>query len=195
MVGSFMDGIFELLAKLDIFVLYLVNRDLANSLFDHLMPFLSDEVNCAALALPFVVLGFVKKTKGFMTFIFCTIFSLIITDLVAYRLLKPYFERPRPCYQLSDVRSIFERCGSEYGFPSNHAANGMAVLVIAFFVFGRSKVSLALLVAVVMVSYSRIYLGNHYLGDILGGYFTGGVISLLIWKVYQLLIKYAIIRR
>jgi undecaprenyl-diphosphatase len=79
--------------------------------------------------------------------------------------------------------------GGQFGFVSSHAANSFA---IAWFV-GRilkSKKAWTLMVSwALVVSYSRIYLGVHYPGDILGGALIGigsGSIAAFVYHKLQL---------
>lgn len=53
------------------------------------------------------------------------------------RILKPAIDRERPCHQLTDVRIVPPSCGGTWSFPSNHAANGMAVATVAILVTRR----------------------------------------------------------
>ena len=94
-------------------------------------------------------------------------------SLVLNGTMKVLFERPRP--QLSYASVL-----PDYSFPSGHTMNALtfyvAVALIAWSVFGRRTGLLALTVAVVLsigVGISRIYLGYHYLTDVVGGIFAG----------------------
>ena len=83
-----------------------------------------------------------------------------------------------------------EGCGGQYGFVSSHAANAFALLTF-FWLRYRKKVKeektlsnlLILFMAVwaVAMCYSRVYLGKHYLGDILCGAIFGVLVG---WIVY-----------
>lgn len=66
--------------------------------------------------------------------------------------------------------------GGRYGFVSSHAAN--AFMLAAFFVTRYKQYTIHwwwMVVWAAMVAYSRIYLGVHYPGDILGGALIGAV--------------------
>jgi undecaprenyl-diphosphatase len=93
-------------------------------------------------------------------------------------MLKSFFQRPRPLpfFGLTTPAS--------YSFPSGHALaafcfyGALAALVTARL---RSRLLRALVwavavVIIVAVGFSRLYLGVHYLSDIVGGYATG-----LVW--------------
>src|SRR6185436_16484549 len=78
--------------------------------------------------------------------------------------------RPRPFLALDDLHVLLGR-GKSFGMPSAHAANMFAATMVLFLYYRRSlwfMLPLALL-----VSYSRIYTGMHYPGDVLAGIILG----------------------
>lgn len=77
------------------------------------------------------------------------------------------------------------RVGGEYGTVSAHAATMVSLAVIAIAAIGRRWFAWLMVVAVVVVCYSRIYLGYHFPVDIALGATTGlvtGGIGLAIFK-------------
>lgn len=61
---------------------------------------------------------------------------------------------------------------ADWSFPSDHATASMAV-VTAFAMQRLPRRALALLVLAILICWSRIYVGTHYLTDVIGGAFTG----------------------
>lgn len=101
--------------------------------------------------------------------------ALALADAVAAQILKPLVGRLRPCQAAEAVRLLVS-CGGRYGFPSNHAANGAAMAVALAFFYPRSlRYSLPL---VLLVAWSRVYVGVHYPGDVLFGACLGGLAGL-----------------
>ena len=79
--------------------------------------------------------------------------------------------------------------GSLYGFISGHATNTFAVAVFFSLVFKNPRTTVVLFSWSLLSSYSRIYLGLHYPGDILAGLVAGTLIALSFYYIYQILIQ------
>ncbi len=88
-------------------------------------------------------------------------------------LLKSFFDRPR-----SALGYFTETSAS---FPSGHAAASVAVWGMLFYLAWRTRLlsaEIAGLIAVtlaVLIGFSRIYLVEHYLSDVLNGYLVGAL--------------------
>jgi undecaprenyl-diphosphatase len=98
---------------------------------------------------------------------------ILITDRTTTTLMKPYFERLRPSHEplLAGLVHIVngDRSGL-YGFASSHAANTFGVAMFGWCALRKhKKYTWVLFVWAALMSYSRIYLGLHYPGDILVG--------------------------
>jgi membrane-associated phospholipid phosphatase len=83
-------------------------------------------------------------------------------------LLKLVFQRPRP--ELAFVHL------ETYSFPSGHAAVATATFATLAFVLGRRSgrgrtiaIAAAAIALIVLVGFSRLYLGVHYLSDVMAG--------------------------
>jgi membrane-associated phospholipid phosphatase len=104
-------------------------------------------------------------------------------------ILKAIFERPRPSFD--DPLAL----AGWFSFPSGHAMSSIALYGALAFVFAdrlRSPKArlvvvggLALLVAA--IGFSRLYLGVHYLTDVLAGYSAGLAWLLLVLGLYKTL--------
>jgi undecaprenyl-diphosphatase len=104
------------------------------------------------------------------------------SDWISARVIKPGVGRLRPCYELENVRLLVP-CGGKHGFPSNHAANTFAAaMTLAYFYRRYTAVFVALSL---LVGFSRIVVGVHYPGDVLGGFVLSAVIAAIFLTVYQ----------
>ncbi len=116
-----------------------------------------------------------NKLLGWMAI--AILVAVACSDSISSQLLKPWIGRLRPCYQLSDV-VLLQPCGGRFGMPSSHAANAFAIFGVMSFIWkGRWPSWTAFGVATV-VSFSRVYLGKHFPGDVLVGAMVGWPIGL-----------------
>ena len=117
---------------------------------------------------------------------------ITLTDRITSGLIKPWVARFRPCRLEAGlemaVHIVRDHCGGKYGFVSSHAANffGLATFMALF--FSRKGLSVLFLGIAALVGYSRIYLGVHYPGDVLGGALIGVICGLLVMWGYRTLI-------
>jgi len=96
--------------------------------------------------------------------------SIGLVDFMGAR-IKDLVARPRPCMVLPDVHQI-EGCGKVFGFPSNHALNTATAAAFFQVLYPRSGwVSWPL---VAMIGLARVYIGAHYVSDVLVGWLIGG---------------------
>ena len=118
---------------------------------------------------------------------------VLCTDQLASHVCKPVFQRLRPCYNPDFQELIYlpkGLAGGKYGFVSSHAANtfGVAAFLTPALQKYRPWPAIVLYLWAFISSYSRIYIGYHYPGDIFCGAILGILIGLILWKVFQLTI-------
>lgn len=135
----------------------------------------------------------IKKmgTKGLISIAFLII-TITISDQSSVHLFKEVFQRLRPCHDtlLSDqVRLVADHCGGQYGFVSSHAANSFGLMMMGIALVKRKYFTLIIIAWAIIVSYSRIYLGVHYPGDILGGTLLGIFIGWLMILTHNFTLK------
>lgn len=167
-------------SALDASLFHALNRGFSGPAVDQFMLLVSDRITWFVAAALLIVTSLVLKNKRLLAFCAALGITLGLVDLFTYQVLKPTFARPRPCYQFeADVRLVQERCGSDYGFPSNHAANSMATAVTIALTFRRRSLAITAVALAMLVGLSRIYLGVHFPGDVLAGFAVGGLLAWL----------------
>ena len=119
---------------------------------------------------------------------------VLCSDQLSAHVCKPLFHRLRPCFNTDFQGLIYlpkGMAGGKYGFVSSHAANTFAVAAFLTPIFSKNRawVGIVLYLWAFISSYSRIYIGYHYPGDILCGAILGILIGLILWKMFQLVIK------
>ncbi len=130
--------------------------------------------------------------KGIWIILLISAFFIFMALVPGVTLLKSIFHRPRyrsltlyesidfhnwyqPCKNYKDLMSLTGLTSEEFkSFPSGHAGGSaltiMFALLVPYFVKGQEKIQLPLLygsfVWVILVSFSRILVGAHFLSDV-----------------------------
>jgi undecaprenyl-diphosphatase len=103
--------------------------------------------------------------------------AILLSDQITSGLMKPFFQRLRPSNEpaLDGIIHIVNGYhGGQYGFASSHAANTTGVAFIVFLVLKKIYRWMWLIFFwAFIMSYTRIYLGVHYPGDIIAGALVG----------------------
>ncbi len=178
----------EILKQIDTWLLLLING-WHSPFFDSVMWAISTKTVWIPLYLLLLYLLYSQyKKEAFLIFLSCIV-AVALADSLSVALFKDVFMRFRPSHNPSlegMVHIVNNYKGGNYGFISSHAANTFAV---AFFINHFLKRSYSYFTYLIfswaaLVCYSRIYLGVHYPGDILGGAAFGSFIAFIIIKVY-----------
>ena len=163
----------DFINSIDISLFRFFNGSLCNSVFDFLMPIITD-LNKQRFVLIFVALillwMLVRGNRRARIAVILLIVTIVFSDQFSSSVIKYWFERPRPCHVLHNVHLLVS-CGSGYSFPSSHAVNNFAGALILCFFFPRNKWWFFGFASI--VAFSRVYVGAHYPSDIAGGAVIG----------------------
>jgi len=99
----------------------------------------------------------------------CLLLLLGASDLLGGQ-LKNLISRPRPCQVLDQVHQLIG-CGGSFSLPSNHALNSSTA--VAFLMVLYPSLGWVLVPALFLIGLSRVYLGAHYVTDVLAGIVIG----------------------
>lgn len=164
-----------------------------NPFLDELMWVFSAKLTWIPLYLLLIYL-FYRKTNFRMSVIFvlCALAVVALTDQFSVHLFKDVFLRYRPSHhtELTEKLHFYKLengdfyKGGMYGFVSSHAANFFGVCLFAALALRQyyKWVVVFLLGIASIVSFSRIYLGVHYLSDVLAGGILGALIAFLVFR-------------
>ena len=148
-----------------------------SNLIDHFMIVLSTYGREIVWIAVIVFMSIFTGWKGKKIAIIMIISFLIIMPLNT--LFKYFFERPRPSIEVQELGILPK---NDFAYPSGHASivsGGAAILLILFRKEKELLFSLILAAEAALVCISRIYVGDHFLFDVVGGILLGVGISLL----------------
>ncbi|HYL40371.1 MAG TPA: phosphatase PAP2 family protein [Candidatus Binatus sp.] len=124
----------------------------------------------------------VRRRYGALLFLSLAIGGALVIDFT----MKLIFQRPRPKLDYAAVLP-------DYSFPSGHSMNGIVFYVglalVAWSIFGRRVGITATILGALLalgIGISRIYLGYHYLTDVVGGFLAGIAWLLIVGAVLRI---------
>ena len=169
------------LKQLDIDATVAINRLSGNPLFDSAMIVVSSAWLWIVVGILAAALLILKRNTAVLTIMLMGLTALSCADYISFEVVKQMVRRERPCWE-GHVSWVMHTCGGSYGFTSNHAANAAAVVTMLWLY--RTTVTPKLvrvgIFLAALVGFSRVYLGVHYLGDVLGGFVLGAILAVLI---------------
>lgn len=116
------------------------------------------------------------------------ILLIVLSDQISV-LIKNTVQRFRPTHdpEIGSMVNILNNYrGGKYGFVSSHAANSFALAAFTALILKNRWYTIFIFFWAAVVSYSRIYLGVHYPGDILFGALLGialGMFTFWLWSL------------
>ena len=152
-----------------------------NSFFDPLMWLFSEKLFWGPLYVWFLWILHKHYPKNYWTVIVAIALMIVASDQIS-NLFKENVMRFRPTQEphlQAMVHTVNGYRGGMYGFYSAHSSNAFAVALFMIMIADRERkyVVPAAVAYAILSSYSRIYLGVHYPGDILMGTIMGALLG------------------
>ena len=106
---------------------------------------------------------------------------IFLLSVYANNGLKEIFQQPRPFDILPEIQKVY---ASGYGFPSGHAQSSLVVWGSIAYWKKQTWIRNLSVLLILLIGFSRIYLGVHFPTDILGGWLFGGLILGLSYFIF-----------
>jgi membrane-associated phospholipid phosphatase len=138
------------------------------------------------IALPVLYWCWDRRRALYVGAVFLT--AMTVNDALKYTYNHP---RPDPARLLPGIRELAEKYMPRGpGFPSGHAQGSVTFWGTIAVLSGNRTAGALCILMILMVSYSRLYMGVHYMGDIIGGLVLGILCLVIIIPAAILTEKY-----
>lgn len=125
------------------------------------------------------------KGKESILWILSAFVLIFLCDQISTQLFKNVFERYRPSHDPSlegIVNLVSGYKGGQYGFVSSHATNSFGFALFTSLLFRNKLYSVFIFSWSLLIIYTRIYLGVHFPGDVIGGMILGLILGYIIYN-------------
>lgn len=179
----------EKLNNLDIRLFLFLNSH-HNAFFDPIMYWFSDKLFWTPFYLFIIILiAIAYKKRSILIFIFIAIL-ITISDQLSSEVIKPLVKRLRPSHNPAIEHLVHlskAGPGGLYGFVSGHATNSFALFIFLVLILPKkfNWLKWILCIWAVSLSYSRIYVGVHYPGDVFCGAVLGSLVAVVVATLYK----------
>jgi len=103
----------------------------------------------------------------------------LVAGYVVNDIVKSVFTEERPCLAIPGTHPLQPCPGAtDWAFPSNHSAIGMAAAVALLLV--NRKIGAIAMVGALLLGFTRVWIGAHYPHDVLVGWIVGAVVGLIV---------------
>lgn len=133
------------------------------------------------------ILSYRKNWKEILLVLLAIVLVITLCDQFASHLCKPFFARYRPTSHpdfMEQVETVFGYRSGKYGFISSHAANAFGFLTFSAMLFKHKLYGYTIFLWSVFTAYTRIYLGVHFISDIVFGALAGVFFGYVVYRLY-----------
>lgn len=133
------------------------------------------------------VLVYKKNWRESLLIILAIALVVLLCDQFASHVCKPLFTRFRPTHHpdfMEQVKTVFNYRGGLYGFISSHAANAFGFATLMALIMKNRWFGWTLFLWATLTAYTRIYLGVHFISDVVPGIVVGTLFGYVVYRLY-----------
>lgn len=153
--------------------------------------------NTFAWSLLIVMLFYViihnNDARHILLIFLCLALMIFVADRVCSGLVKPTVARWRPTqdpHLMYLIDTVNGYRGGRFGFFSGHSSNTFCVATFLALLFRHSLLSVVLYLWAATTTFTRLYLGVHYVGDVFVGALFGIIVGVLFYFLYNYLSRF-----
>lgn len=139
-----------------------------------------------------LVLIYKKNWRESLLILLAIVLVVTLCDQFASHVCKPVFTRFRPTHHpdfMDQVKTVFGYRGGLYGFISSHAANAFGFATLMALIMRDKLFGWTIFFWAVLTAYTRVYLGVHFISDIVPGAISGVFFGYLVYKLYSSVVR------
>lgn len=129
-----------------------------------------------------------KNWKEIVCILLAISLLVLLCDQISSGFFKPFFHRFRPTHHpdfLEQVKTVWDYRGGRYGFISSHSANAFGFATFCALIFRNKRFGWVIFLFALTTAYSRVYLGVHFISDIVVGACVGVLVGLFVYRLYN----------
>ena len=108
----------------------------------------------------------------------------VLTSVLLNNTIKDIFKMKRPIGE-KGIRTLREQTATGYSFPSGHTQNASSFYGAMAIYLKKRVMHIIATIMIILVGFSRLYLGVHYPKDVIVGGILGVLTSLICYKLYN----------
>jgi len=175
---------FETLQQIDAEIFFFINTTIANVITDFIMPLITNDKGLRVIYALAMIILLVKGNKTLRWMVLGSIIVMVLSDQISAGLLKNWIGRPRPCHTFDhELINLLVGCGGGKSMPSAHAANAFGQAIFFSYYYTQARVYLFTYAS--LIALSRVFVGVHYLSDIVAGAIVGVISAFVIVFVFN----------
>ena len=135
-----------------------------------------------------LVLIYKKNWRESLLILLAIVLVVTLCDQFPSHVCKPVFTRFRPTHHpdfMDQVKTVFGYRGGLYGFISSHAANAFGFATLMALIMRDKLFGWTIFFWAVLTAYTRVYLGVHFISDIVPGAISGVFFGYLVYRLYS----------